>query len=215
MATGVVTDFKHGRVPREVRRAHVLGLAEALFAEKGYTAASMDELARRAGVSKPMIYELVGSKDEVFKACMDKAADELEAAVREAVAGAPPGRDQLLAGSRAWFRYIDDRRDLWLALLASTDAPISAQVDAIRRRQTRVVASFVADNLGGFDGLPPAAARLLDAIATAAIGTFEALGRWWSEHPEVTIDALAELCADALLPSALALAVKPPKGWDA
>ena len=58
-----VTDFQHGRVPRAVRERQLLELAEELFAERGYAGTSMDELCRRAGVTKPVVYELFGSKD--------------------------------------------------------------------------------------------------------------------------------------------------------
>ena len=69
MATAAqqVEGFQHGRVPRPVRERQLLELAEALFAERGYAGASMDELARRAGVTKPVVYELFGSKDGLFE----------------------------------------------------------------------------------------------------------------------------------------------------
>jgi len=58
-----VEDYAHGRVPRAVRERQLLELAEELFAERGYGGASMEELARRAGVTKPVVYELFGSKE--------------------------------------------------------------------------------------------------------------------------------------------------------
>ena len=79
MATAAqqVQDFKHGRVPRPVRERQLLELAEELFAERGYAGASMDELARRAGVTKPVVYELFGSKDGLFGACVDRSIERL------------------------------------------------------------------------------------------------------------------------------------------
>jgi AcrR family transcriptional regulator len=79
----VVGDFPHGRVPRAVREQQVLGIAQSLFAERGYQGASMDELASRAGVSKPVVYDLVGSKDELFRRLMDKLATDLADAILE------------------------------------------------------------------------------------------------------------------------------------
>src|ERR1700678_3579487 len=69
--------FRPGRGPRDVRRRQVLRLGEALFAERGYSRTSMDELARCAGVTKPVIYELIGNKEQLFRACMNKVADDL------------------------------------------------------------------------------------------------------------------------------------------
>src|ERR1035441_8763922 len=60
----LVANYRTGRVPRAVRSAQLLELADQLFAERGFHAASMDELARRAGVSKPVIYDHFGSKEQ-------------------------------------------------------------------------------------------------------------------------------------------------------
>src|ERR671923_342516 len=85
-AVARIQEFRHGRVPRAVRERQLVELGEELFAERGFAKASMDELARRAGVTKPVVYELFGSKDGVFEACVERAvrrlADEVTAAVR-------------------------------------------------------------------------------------------------------------------------------------
>src|SRR5918998_4654395 len=90
-AQASIEGFEHGRVPRAVRERQVLELAEALFAERGYAGASMEELARRAGVTKPVVYELFGSKDGIFRACVDRAVEQLAGSVAGAVrAGTDP-----------------------------------------------------------------------------------------------------------------------------
>ncbi|TMB92351.1 MAG: helix-turn-helix transcriptional regulator [Chloroflexi bacterium] len=78
--------YAHGRVPRAIRERQILALAEDLFAEQGYANASMDELARRAGVSKPVIYALVGSKEQLYRRCVERHSEIL--ATR--IATAPP-----------------------------------------------------------------------------------------------------------------------------
>jgi AcrR family transcriptional regulator len=189
----------HGRVPRELRRRQVLAVAERLFVERGYAATSMDDVAAGAGVSKPIVYGLVGSKEQVFEACMARAAEELSARVAAAVlaAGDDPG-DRLRAGALGWFEYIDERRPLWDALLASDDAPASAAIDAVRAQQDDFVAGLLA---AGAEALgQPVDAEVLAAVATAMNGAFEALGRWWSDHPERTAAELADLYTALLLP---------------
>src|ERR687894_1257586 len=79
-----VGDFAHGRVPREVRERQILRLAEDLFTERGFAGASMDELAARAGVSKPVIYDIVGSKKALYERCFERAGDELADAILRA-----------------------------------------------------------------------------------------------------------------------------------
>ena len=206
-----LSQYRRGRVPRDVRLAQVLTLAEELFAEHGYTAASMDELARRAGVSKPMIYNLVGSKEELFRTCMDRTADELAARITAAVAGESDLRRLLLAGGRAWFEYVAEHRALWTALLGGPDAPMGAEIAEIRRRQARLVAVILAESAP--PTAPPASGVLLEAIAHLVNGAFESVTRWWDDHPEITTAALAELCTEILFPGLIAVATAPPAGW--
>jgi len=102
-----LSGYPHGRVPRRVREEQLLELGEELFAERGYEGMTMDELAARAGVTKPVIYAIVRSKDELYRRCFERSADELRAAVSSA------GRDHLgdlegllAAGNLAFFRFI-------------------------------------------------------------------------------------------------------------
>lgn len=204
-----VATHPHGRVPRELRRRQLLAVAEALFVERGYAATSMDDVAAGAGVSKPIVYELVGSKHEVFEACMARAADALAARVADAVVAAGDGDAvRLRAGALAWFEFIGERRGLWDALLASDDAPASAAIEAVRARQDGFVASQLAATAraGGATVDP----ELVEAVATAMNGAFEALGRWWSHHPERTATELADLYTALVLPGLAGLL-----GWAA
>jgi len=207
-----VAAYPHGRVPREIRLRQILTLAEGLFAEKGYRGASMDELARRVGVSKPVVYDLVGSKDQLFRLLMARTSDELSMRVADAVRTETDPYRRLLAGAHAWFGFVADHRPIWQAFLAGDDAPIGAEVAAIRRQQAVLVAELL--------GEAPVAARvgpgdlLLGAVAHLINGAFEAVGAWWSDHLEVGVDAVAELCAQVIFPGLALLGERRPSGWD-
>jgi AcrR family transcriptional regulator len=164
----------------------------------------MDELAARAGVSKPIVYDLVGPKEGVFAACMEQAADELADRVATAVdAAGDDAFDRLRAGALAWFEFISARRAVWDALLASPDAPTTAAVDAIRHRQDSFVA---AELLAKADAEGRDVDReLVGAVATAMNGAFEALGRWWHAHPDRTAAELAELYTAMVVPGLVGL----------
>lgn len=194
----------HGRVPRELRHRQLLAVAQALFVERGYAGTSMDELAARAGVSKPVVYDLLGSKDAAFGACMAAAADELAISVATAVveAGDDPAA-RLRAGARAWFAFIEGHRGVWDSLLASPDAPATEAIEAIRDRQN----AFVADQLTADAAAEGRAVdvELAGAVATAMNGAFEALGRWWHDHPDRTADELADLYTALVLPGLTSL----------
>src|SRR4051794_37843195 len=114
-----VARYPHRRVPRELRRRHLLSVAEELFVERGYQLSSMDELARRAGVSKPVVYDLVGSKEQLFHEVMARFADELAETVATAVSAETDPDRRLHAGALAYFHFVDAHRAHYGALFLS------------------------------------------------------------------------------------------------
>lgn len=198
-------------MPRHQRLPQVLDLAATLIVERGYSGASMDELARRAGVSKPVVYDLVGSKDELFRTLMQRLSDDLAERVAAAVGAESDPQARLVAGARAWFRFIAENRDGWVAFLAGGDAPIGEGIDAMRRRQAALVADLLAESATDLGVDPPR--RLVDAVAHLLNGAYEALGGWWGEHPDVDADDLAVLCARLVFPGLVAVLADPPPAW--
>jgi len=195
--------FRHGRVPRELRRRQIVTEAGTLFSERGYDQASMDELARRVGVSKPVIYDLVGSKEQLFHDVMVGEAEELGGRVALAVSGEPDPERRLRAGALAFFRYVDERRAHWGSLVAADAAPVTREIAAVRRRQAALAARLIAE--GAATAGTPLEQRLTDACAHAVNGAFEALAAWWQEHDQVAPEALADFAVRLLLPGLLTL----------
>src|SRR4051794_25477254 len=72
------------RVSREEREAQMLAAAGAVFAERGFHAASMDEIAEQVGVSKPMVYNHFGSKEQLYFAYIEDAGRDLLASIVDA-----------------------------------------------------------------------------------------------------------------------------------
>ncbi|MGP3953009.1 TetR/AcrR family transcriptional regulator [Streptomyces sp. 7N604] len=115
------------RMPRAVREQQMLDAAVETFAQRGYRAASMDEIAELAGVSKPLVYLYLNSKEELFNACIRREVNALVKAVRDAVrpgAGSGAGVDgEPGAGSGAGVDAesgatgsgagVDGERDAW------------------------------------------------------------------------------------------------------
>ena len=211
-ATTDVSEYRHGKVPREVRLRQLLALGEELFAERGFSAASMDELARRAGVSKPVIYDLVGNKEQLFRACMGRLSDDLASRVQDAVAGEADRRARLTAGALAWFGFVADHRAAWGALLGSADTPVTEGVQEVRQRQATLVADMLEADVRALGGAAPRV--LLDAIASLLGGAFESLAVWWQDHPEITAEHLADLFTRITWPGLQGLTTDPPTGWS-
>ena len=192
-----VAAYAHGRVPRAVREHQVLALAEELFAEQGYAGASMDELARRAGVSKPVVYALIGSKEALYRRCVERLGDALAELITSAAASATTPRERVEACALAFFGFVGEHRRLWDAL-AWDPGPFAADAAAIRRRQDELVAllfTAAADEQGAV-----APALQVRALAQAVNGAVEALARWWRDHEDVTPETLARWTVELLIP---------------
>jgi AcrR family transcriptional regulator len=203
----------HRRVPRELRRRHLLELATELFTERGFDAASMDELAQRAGVSKPVIYDQFGSKDGLLAEVVDALGIELNHAVILAVSGKTEPRDLLEGGSLAFYRFVGQRRGTWAMIFGAFrgvgDSPRAAQekLDEIRARQDSLVATVILAAARARGNEPE---RLeVSAITRGLNGVYEGLVEWWEGHPEVSAERLAEWTVALVLPGLNEMARRP------
>ena len=97
------------RVGREERERQILDAAVAVFSERGYANASMDAVAERVGVTKPVLYTHFGSKEGLLLACVAQARTELLEVTAAAAAAATTPEDMLRRGTRAFFEFLDER----------------------------------------------------------------------------------------------------------
>ncbi len=173
----------------------MMDAAVAIFAEQGYHAASMDDVADRAGISKPMLYLYLGSKEELFLACIRREADRVLTAVTSALDDELAPDQQLWHGLRAFYAVVAQHRDAWTVLHQQAPAhgePFSTEVATLR---TAIVA-FVADLIrravaerdpGAVTARRGARARKVEqdvsALAHALVGACEALADWAVTRP--------------------------------
>lgn len=159
------------RLPRLQRTRQLIEVAEAVFAERGIAAASMDEIAGRAGVTKPILYDHFGSKDGLLAAVIARAGAELGNAVEGAVADARDADDALARGLRAYFTFMEEHRPAWLALLneTATSSAGAKALEDIRRERSSFIASLIASEVPGSE---PKRALI---YAQAVIGACERL----------------------------------------
>jgi AcrR family transcriptional regulator len=156
---------------RADRGEQLLDTAEQVFAERGFRTASMEEIAERAGVTKPILYDHFGSKDGLLAAVVVRSGAALRSATQEAVAEAPSPADALNRGLRAYFTFIEAHAAAWTVLLTETEATGAAAeaVEAIRRDIGAFIAGMIAADLPDTD---PARAGL---YAQAIVGAAERL----------------------------------------
>jgi AcrR family transcriptional regulator len=185
--------FRHGRVPRAVRERQLLELAAELFGERGYGGASMDELARRAGVTKPVVYELFGSKEGLFGACVEQAARRMAASIAAAVRAETELEARLRAGGLAFLRFAADNRVAWD--LMAMGGSFAEQAQRVRASQALLIRELMSEVAPG--GVDP---RELDVAAHAVNSAYEGIAHWMWDHPDVPLELVADWMVELLLP---------------
>jgi AcrR family transcriptional regulator len=187
-----LTDFVHGRVPRAVREQQIVGVAEELFAERGYHEVSMEEIARRVGITKPVVYDYFGSKEGLYLACLGRAGDRLYARMEAAVRSEETPDRQLHAGALAFFGFAEEHREAWTVLFEEVpgrSGELVAKGAAIREQQAGLITRLMLDSARDL-GVDPDPSEV-EATAHALVGAGEALAMWWRAHPEIGKETVA------------------------
>lgn len=176
------------RVPREQRERAMLAAAAAVFGERGYHGASMDEIAARAGITKPMLYSYFDSKEGLFAACGERAAGLLEERMREAAGLREVSPDERLwHGLLSVFEFIGEHRELWFAFNAPAGTPAPKEAGAVAARGREAVNARLEELLAGTaigEGIAPEAAAQAAPLAHALTASVLAMAEWWMHHPD-------------------------------
>ncbi|HEY5335848.1 MAG TPA: TetR/AcrR family transcriptional regulator [Mycobacteriales bacterium] len=180
------------RLPRPARRRQLLDAARDTFVAQGYHAAAMDDIAVRAGVSKPVLYQHFPSKQELYLALLDSAADDLVSAVRTALESTIDNRVRVQQTVRAYLDFVNGNGVHRLVFESDlrADPQVADRVD----RMMREAIGLIASTIGGDTGLPDADARLL---SVGLAGMAEVAARWWLATRDETNISL-EHAADVL-----------------
>ncbi len=193
------------RLPREVRQRQMLDAAIVVFSRSGFHLASMDDIAEVAGVSKPMIYAYLGSKDDLFTACIRREALRLMEVISAAVPTGLTRDERLHRGLLAFFEFVTEYRDGWIVLYrqARVHGTFAGEIAKARERIIVMVAALLARSSD-----EDARARAMP-IAHALVGAAEALSDWGLEHPDQTPEDLVSRLMDVIW-TGLERADRPP-----
>lgn len=167
----------------------MLDAAVRIFGQRGYMAASMDEIAELAGVSKPLVYLYLNSKEDLFTACIRREATALTEAVRAGVRTDLPADRQLWDGLKAFFAHTAEHPDAWsvLHLQARTHGdPFATEVAAMRREIVAFVTRLVAVAAREAHRDPDLPEHEVAGLAEALVGAAESLAAWANTTPGVT-----------------------------
>ncbi|MEU2283849.1 TetR/AcrR family transcriptional regulator [Streptomyces sp. NPDC013178] len=180
---------KTKRMPRAVREQQMLDAAVEIFGRRGYMAASMDEIAELAGVSKPLVYLYLNSKEDLFTACIRREAKALVQAVRAGVRADLPADRQLWDGLLAFFAHTGRHPHAWsvLHLQARTHGePFAAEVAAMRAEIVAFVTQLIAVAARAAHRDPDLPEREVAGLAEALVGAAESLAAWANTTEGVT-----------------------------
>ena len=166
-----------GRLPRKARRAQLLDSALEVFVAQGYHAAAMDDIADRAGVSKPVLYQHFPGKMELYLALLEQSTNRIIEATREALASTQDNKLRVLATMQAFYDFVASSQGEFRLVFESdlTNEPlVRAQVDRVTSACSEEIAKVIHEDTG----LPDEAARL---VAVSLVGMGQVSARFWLE----------------------------------
>jgi len=173
-----MVDDKSARLPRDERRAQLLVAALEVFTAAGYHSAAMDEIADRANVSKPVLYQHFPSKLELYLAVLDLHIDSLVFAIQKAIASNRENSSRVAATVEAYFGFIDSEGEAF-RLLFESDMNLEPQVRERLNRMTYDCAAAVSAVISIDTGLGKEESMM---VAVGIIGTVQTTARHWLDR---------------------------------
>lgn len=175
------------RLTATERRAQLVDVGRAVFAKRGYQATSVEEIADRAKVSKPIVYEHFGGKEGLYAVIVDREMEYVIRRISEAIANGTP-RERVEAAALAFLTYVRDHPD-GFAILAH-DTPLASSSTGMASLLTdvaeRVGAVFAASfKAAGYD------AKSAPIYAHALIGMVTFVGRWWTDQRKPPVEEVS------------------------
>ena len=184
-------------MPAGERRAVILDAAMKVFADRGYHASSIDEIAREAGVSKALIYEHFASKQALWASLLDTQAAEIFRRLAAGAATAQPGEVRLRAGVDAFLTFVEERRGAWRMLFReAADPEVAAFLDRVRSQVAGVVAALIAAEPAASPDDRADRRQAIEMLAEQLVGAVQALANWWADHQEVPRAELVDAVMD-------------------
>jgi AcrR family transcriptional regulator len=178
---------KKKKLTASARRAQLIEIGRGVFAEKGYEGTSVEEIAARAKVSKPILYEHFGGKEGLYAVVVDREMEQVVSKVAEAISSGSP-RERVEYAVRAFLTYVRDHPDGFAVL--SRDAPT-----ATGRGRMASLLNDVAERVGGVfsaafkdAGYDP---RIAPIYAHALVGMVTFVGQWWIEVKKPDVEKVA------------------------
>lgn len=176
------------RMTGRERREQLLDVGRALFAEKGFEAASIEEIAARAGVSKPVVYEHFGGKEGLYAVVVDREMSDLLNRLTDALSANHP-RKLVEQAALALLTYIEEETDGFRIL--SRDSPVASATAGTFSSLLNDIASQVEHILSREFAQRKIATKLAPMYAQMLVGMVALTGQWWLEERKPNREVVA------------------------
>jgi AcrR family transcriptional regulator len=180
------------RLPRLARRRQLLSAAQEVFVENGYHAAAMDEIADRAGVSKPVLYQHFPGKLELYLALLDLHVDDMVNRVRDALASTHENKLRVQATFQAFFDFVSTQGEAFRLVFESdlrNVAPVRQRVERSLQECAEMVSALIQEDTG-------CTSDEAHLLGVGLVGMAEVSARYWvTTHGSIPKDAAEQLMA--------------------
>src|SRR5579864_4999731 len=139
------------RLPRPARRRQLLAAAQEVFVAQGYHAAAMDEIAERAGVSKPVLYQHFPGKLELYLALLDESVDALSATVRAALESTTDNKQRVAATFVAFFDFMSGAGEAFRLVFESdlsNEPAVRERLDSTMNQCAEMISRVIQEDAG-------------------------------------------------------------------
>jgi AcrR family transcriptional regulator len=169
------------------RRAQLLDVARKLFAERGFEAASIEEIAHRAGVSKPIVYEHFGTKEGIYEVVKDREVEALIAQITDSLVGDNP-RVLLEQAASALLTYVETQTDGFRILVRESPVASTTGIFASVIGDIAVQVEYI---LAGQFKARGYNTKLAPLYSHALVGMVALVGQWWLDARKPSRDEVA------------------------
>ena len=179
-----MADGTRTRLSAVERRNQLVQVGRAVFAEKGYEGTSVEEIAERAKISKPIVYEHFGGKEGLYAVIVDREMEFVIAQISDAISTGTP-RDRIEGAALAFMRYVEERPDGFAVL--KRDSPSNSGLANLLAEVAERVGNVLRSEFkkAGYD------ARAAPLYAQALIGMVTFVGQWWEENSKMSAEEAA------------------------
>jgi AcrR family transcriptional regulator len=188
------------RLSAAARRELIEAAAAEVFAERGYRGASIEQIARRSGVSPPVVYDHFASKLDLYRRLLERHYAELREVWRTTFVGEESPAARIARSFDAWFAYIETHPFAGRLLFQSPSGDAAAEAvhaEVSGASSAAIMPLFAAE---------PGAENLAGALDQAGMemawvvlrGVLQGLALWWADHPEVPRERVVATAVNAL-----------------